>query len=651
MKLQSFHVKLFRNIIDSGEIPVDSVTALVGKNESGKSAILQALHHLNPAKPAVALDLLDEYPRWLKKEHEITGEISSAVPITATFELSAQEVAELEASLGAGVLTDHNVVVSRSYANPKTLTIEAHIDQAAFVAAFVAPFVAGLSERLGKAIGSPSTTTEVATALDKVAAGTNADGEPTAVAKDAAAAKESLSEKLGGAPSLTTAVQTYVRERIPRTFYFSSYSSLRGRYNLDEVFTALNDPDAEEELAAAADFLRLARAVPETLQDWDFEKSNAELEAASSLLTRRVKEHWKQNDHLKLAVRIEDQVEVDPRTNAQIIKRYLQFRVEDSRHDFSSRLDRRSTGFQWFVSFLASFLEFEKDKNLILLLDEPGLSLHARAQIDLLNTIESRLATDRQVLYSTHSPFLVQTPHLNQVRIVEDQGPDLGSAVIPDAGVVNDPDTLFPLQAALGYDIAHNLFIGNRNILVEGVSDFIYLSTISDHLSSLGRASIPETARLLPAGGATNIPTFLALLGGQLDVVVLLDGSSDKQKIENTIKRGRLDAARVISLDSFATPSTPDIEDLFEPGEYLAFYNEAYGASLKLSDLTGKDRIVARITRKIGNEFNHGHVAAVFLRNLDKSIKSLSDPTLERFEKVIDALVKALPAESSTSHS
>ncbi|QPE03351.1 AAA family ATPase [Microbacterium schleiferi] len=641
MKLKSFHVRLFRNIIDSGEIPVDSVTALVGKNESGKSAILQALHHLNPAKPSFALDLLDEYPRWLKKEHEITGEINSAVPVTATFELSHDEVAELEAGFGAGVLSDRHVTVSRSYAKPKTLTIEAHIEQAAFVA----PFIAGLSERLGKAIGSPTTTTEVSTALDKVAAGTNTDGEPTAVAKDAAAAKETLSEKLGGAANLTTAVQAFVRERIPRTFYFSSYSSLRGRYNLDEVFSALNDPDAEEELAAAADFLRLARAVPETLQDWDFEKSNAELEAASSLLTRRVKEHWKQNDHLKLAVRIEDQVETDPRTAAPVIKRYLQFRVEDSRHDFSSRLDRRSTGFQWFVSFLASFLEFEKDKNLILLLDEPGLSLHARAQIDLLNTIESRLATDRQVLYSTHSPFLVQTPRLNQVRIVEDQGPDLGSAVIPDAGVVKDPDTLFPLQAALGYDIAHNLFIGNRNILIEGVSDFIYLSTISDHLSSLGRASIPESARLLPAGGATNIPTFLALLGGQLDVVVLLDGSSDKQKIENTIKRGRLDAARVISLDNYATPPTPDIEDLFEPGEYLAFYNEAYGVSLKLSDLSGKDRIVARITRKIGKEFNHGHVAAVFLRNLDRSIQGLSVATLERFEQVIEALVRALPAE------
>ncbi len=396
MELQSFQVRLFRNIIDSGEIPVKSVTALVGKNESGKSAILQALHHLNPAKPAVALDLLDEYPRWLKKEHEITGEISKAIPITATFRLSPDEVAHLEAKFGTGVLASPLVTASRNYATPRSLDVEPKLNHAAFLT----PFVASLSERLTKAIGAGITTTsDLIRELDRVAATTNAEGAATPAAKDAAEAKQNLSDRLEGSVHLTAAVQKFVRDRIPRTFYFSSYSSLRGRYNLDEVFAALTNADAEEELTAAADFLRLARAVPETMQDWEFEKSNAELEAASSLLTRRVKEHWKQNDHLKLAVRIEDQSEIDPRTNTPAIKRYLQFRVEDSRHDFSSRLDRRSTGFQWFVSFLASFLEFEKDENLILLLDEPGLSLHARAQIDLLKTIGSRLATDRQVLY------------------------------------------------------------------------------------------------------------------------------------------------------------------------------------------------------------------------------------------------------------
>jgi predicted ATP-dependent endonuclease of OLD family len=278
----------------------------------------------------------------------------------------------------------------------------------------------------------------------------------------------------------------------------------------------------------------------------------------------------------------------------------------------------------------------------MLLLDEPGLSLHARAQMDLLDTIKDKLAKGRQVLYSTHSPFMVKTDLLKDVRIVEDQGPEKGTSVIADAGVVADVDTLFPLQAALGYDVVQSLFIGNRNVLVEGVSDFIYLTMIGGHLEGLGRANLPLDARLLPAGGASNIPTFIALLGTQLDIVVLIDGNTSRQRIDNSILMGRLEETKVISLDSFSSVKGADIEDLFTPEEYLAFYNATYKKSVKVADLKGSDRIVERIARLEG-DFNHGEVGAQFLRTLDKSIASLSADTLDRFEKVIIAINTALP--------
>ena len=200
---------------------------------------------------------------------------------------------------------------------------------------------------------------------------------------------------LGGAPNITTAVKTLVKTWMPKTFYFGQYSQLQGRYDLAQVAPALNTPVADESLQAAADFLRLARIDQQNVENWDFEASNAELESISSLLTQPVRANWKQNPHLRLVVKIESL------PNNQ---RFLQFRVEDTRHDFTSRLDRRSTGFQWFISFIASFFEFEKNTNIILLLDEPGLSLHARAQMDLLDAIEKRLTKGRQVIYTTHSP-------------------------------------------------------------------------------------------------------------------------------------------------------------------------------------------------------------------------------------------------------
>jgi hypothetical protein len=632
MKLTSFRVRVFRNVIDSGQIDVADDTCLVGKNEAGKSAIIEALHRLNPAKP-VPLELLDEYPRWLKKAHEISGEINGAVPITATFELSRDEIAKLDAQFGS-VLEGSEINVSRKYTGEFKLDIPLRLEK--YVSDFVAKDV---PEVIRPLLAQIKTTTDLSKKLSEIAASISSENEPTPEAQAAKQAAAKLFERLGGAASLIAAINEVVRPLVPKTFYFSQYSQLRGRYSLDEVIAALENGSDDEEVQAAADFLTLARIAPTNIEGWDFEASNAELEAISSLLTQKVRANWKQNQHLKLLVRIESIPDHPGKP-----KRFLQFRVEDTRHDFSSRLDRRSTGFRWFVSFVASFFEFEKDSNIILLLDEPGLSLHARAQKDLLDAIDTHLTVGRQVIYTTHSPFMVRTEALQRARIVEDRGPDLGSVVTNEAGATSDPDTLFPLQAALGYDIAQNLFIGNRNILVEGTSDVLYLAVMSAHLEELGRNSLPDNARLLPAGGATNIPTFIALLGGQLDVVVLLDGNAQRQRIDNAIVSGKLNATRVFSVDNFVDTPGADIEDLFQPAEYVSLYNATFGKSLVVEELTGSDRIIKRIARKEGDDFDHGRVAAHFLMNQGSVIPALSVDTIGRFESVILALSNALPA-------
>jgi len=212
-----------------------------------------------------------------------------------------------------------------------------------------------------------------------------------------------------------------------------------------------------------------------------------------------------------------------------------------------------------------------------------------------------------------------------------------------EAGVTTDPDTLFPLQAALGYDIAQNLFIGSHNILLEGVSDVIYLSVLSSHMNSLGRTSLPETARLLPAEGATKISTFIALLGGKLKVVVLIDGEAQRQQIDKAVALGRLESKRVLSVDQFCSVKGGDIEDLFEPSEYLDLYNATFKKAHKIKDLKGTDRIIKRLERLEGTEFNHGRVASHFLSNQTTIIPRLSPDTLSRFESLISALTQALP--------
>ena len=116
---------------------------------------------------------------------------------------------------------------------------------------------------------------------------------------------------------------------------------------------------------------------------------------------------------------------------------------------------------------------------MVLLLDEPGLSLHGRAQADLLRFFEEKLAPHHQIVYSTHSPFMVPASAFDRVRIVEDKVEVRGQRRIPLGTKVRedvlelDPDTLFPLQGALGYEITQSLFVGKHTLLVEGPSDIL----------------------------------------------------------------------------------------------------------------------------------------------------------------------------------
>ncbi|MFE9565905.1 hypothetical protein ACFYM0_32890 [Streptomyces sp. NPDC006487] len=214
---------------------------------------------------------------------------------------------------------------------------------------------------------------------------------------------------------------------------------------------------------------------------------------------------------------------------------------------------------------------------------------------------------------------MVETARLDRVRIVEDRGPAAG-AVVTDEVLAVTGDSLFPLQAALGYDIAQSLFVGPDNLLVEGASDYTYLTLISDLLKESGRTHLDERWRMLTVGGATHIPVFVALIGTNLQATVLIDSTpAGFAKIKSLANKGLLAPKRLLLTDTFTDGvKDSDIEDLFSPGDYLKLYNAAFGTALKVNDLNGKDRIIARITRATDSPFTeHGRPADTLLRKRD----------------------------------
>ena len=121
---------------------------------------------------------------------------------------------------------------------------------------------------------------------------------------------------------------------------------------------------------------------------------------------------------------------------------------------------------------------------------------------------------------------------------------------ISDSIQEKDPNTLFPLQAALGYDIAQNLFIGEKNLLVEGVSDMIFLLTMSSILEQGGKSALRDDIVIVPTGGLEKVATFISLMrGNKLEIACLLDTYTDpksKAKFENIIYQKLIHKNRVV---------------------------------------------------------------------------------------------------------
>ncbi len=389
------------------------------------------------------------------------------------------------------------------------------------------------------------------------------------------------------------------------------------------------------------------------------------MQGASNYLSSQILKYWSQNKHLRMAFDVRQGLPGDPegmRTGTNIWGE-----VFDSKHLVSTGLGTRSAGFVWFFSFLAWYSAVKKkNEPLVLLLDEPGLSLHGKAQEDLLRHFEAEIVTNRkhQLLYTTHSPFMVDPQHFDRVRIVQDKGIDSddqlpreedGTKVFTDI-LEAGPDSLFPLQGALGYEIYQTLFIGPNSLVVEGVSDLLYIQTISGVLQSKGRDGLDSRWTITPVGGSDKVPTFVALIGSQknLKVATLIDfQTKDQQMIENLYKKRLLKKNHLLTFAEFTGKPEADIEDMFDESFYLQLVNDEFASSLSAKLMPGDlksraPRILVRLEEYFSanpllgsTKFNHYRPA----RHLAEIISTVSIPgaALDRFEaafKAANALLK-----------
>ncbi|MEN6443623.1 MAG: AAA family ATPase [Methanoregula sp.] len=639
MKLITAHVQNFKSIDDSDPVKIDTVTCLVGKNESGKTAFLQALQKLSPVEGANGnFDIMD-YPRKGYTRYKQIHDKTPAVVVIAEFELLKEEIDKIESVLGKNALKSNIVKVTKNFKNSRVWSLQT--DEKTAVQHML--ITSELLDDVKKQATNIETLDEFKELLEK-------NKESQVVANTLLTTVNSRFPK--GLNEYI--INEFLTKFIPKFVYFDDYCTMKGRISIPFLKTRRDQNQTDE---ADRTFLALLSLSDNKLEDFEsvtnYERLKAELEAASISISDQVFEYWTQNKQLEVEFDISQANPNDPPplNNGPI----LHVRIKNNRHRVTVPFDERSRGFIWFFSFFAYFSQIERsDADLILLLDEPGLNLHAKAQGDFLRFIDERLAPKHQVIYTTHSPFMIDPNALTSVRTVQDVD-EKGTKISEDI-LRNDQDTIFPLQAALGYDLAQTLFIGPNCLLVEGPSDLIYLKILSEAVISHGKNGLDPRWVVTPVGGADKVSTFVSLLGAnELNIAVLIDISErDKQRIKNLKGNHFLGNKNLINIGEITGAKDADIEDLFEPQFYLNLVNGAYpkelSQKLTLKSFTNQNpRIVKRIEEYFklqaisGGHFNH-YLPAVFLLNEQSDLlKKIDVATIDRAAALFQKINVLLP--------
>lgn len=649
IKLTNIEILKYKSFTTPQSIQIeDDITVLVGMNESGKTSILECLAKTNyfETDEKFKFNQTLDYPRKELKSINKSDENPNA--IICRYKLSKQLIDFIEHLLGKGTWQGKDeITVTSSYKDGATLISGVTINFEAFLKHFN---LSGISENLKNELKSTLTISE----FDELLTRFPEESEKL----------ELLKKYFFKSSTWNSFIERYVytiliKRHLPKFIYYDEYYQLPSRIVLESFLD--EGVELSDDLKTAKALLDLADInINDIINTDDFEDFIAELEATEALISDTLFQYWSANQDLNIEFKIDKKTATAQRhvntnygnattVDTNIVQHVLDIRVKNSKTRVSLPLQNRSKGFNWFFSFLVWFNKIQADSNskYILLLDEPGLNLHATAQADLLRFLES-LVDKYQVIYTTHSPFMVETTKLNRVRTVFS---DSESSIVSDSIQQKDPNTLFPLQAALGYDVAQNLFISKKNLLVEGVSDLLYLTTISEYLNANNRTGLNEDITIVPTGGLDKVASFISLLrGSKLSIFCLLDSFTDQK---SQAKFDSLTIQKIISdknikffHDYLDNRKKADIEDMFTIDEYLQLFNISLSsthAEIKVDELSTEiEDILSKINKVIKkNRFNHYLPAKEFASNKD-FVDSLSESTLSRFETIFKEINKNL---------
>jgi predicted ATPase len=618
MKLINVRILSYKCFFNPSDVDVEpDLTCLIGLNESGKTAFLEALYRLNPVSegPEASFYQVRDYPR----KRRTTGSLSIAQlrPLEVVFELDALELKEIENTFGPGIIPSKRVIAHRDFKN--NFSFDFDFDESIFVRHVIS------TQRLRLPSSQSITSIEALVANLSAVKPLTPELEQILV---------SLSHF-----NLKDQISIYLNKYCPKFLYFNEFSTLPSRFSISHV---LNRPMAEldrNEVTARA-LLELAEISSSDFETADHETRKLMLESAARFITNEVFQYWSQNQDLRMEFDvIMDRIEGVPGEPP-----YIDVRIWNEDQRISLKFGERSKGFIWFFSFLVYFYNLE-NRNVILLLDEPGLGLHAAAQRDLLSFLEGKLSSKHQVVYTTHSPFMINPNQTKRVRVVESKNNN-GSIVSGDIYTCSNR-TLMPLQASLGQKLYETLSLGPYTLLVERPSDILYISVVSDFLRNQGRTGLDENWDILPIGRIENIPSFTALLGLDKTPVILANVRREEKELILSLARQQFfKPENIFFITDFTNTQEAEIEDMFADEFFLDLVRSS-GFPVEGAAQTEDGRILELLEQDSSQHFNTLKPALHLMRDQHQLLPKLDGTTLNRFEDMFIKINESAPIDNN----
>ena len=602
MRLRKFRVQAFRCIHDSGDIVVGDLAAFVGRNESGKTTILQALTMLNRDEMISELDLCDEMTERLKSEIRI---------VEGYFELNHDETEIIKERFPSLHLT--KLKIFRTNKNPEIqydfgdihVNKEEHqnLEHWQEITKQLTNFVESIPNYISKKLDTDFFTGSMPENKKIIQA--ELDGFSSNLHAIATEEKQIISEweetnskiiknveKILIDNTESKALKKFIDDRLhPRFVYFSDYKKILGNINLAEYIkeseteasTGIEYIEGFDRSETVRNLLYLAEFEIEKLEE--FKNSPSKLikflNTASKKLTERLNPSWKG-----------EAINVELRLNpGNILSVVLSDVHKDGTITNTGLLNRRAEGFKWTFSFIVNFAaETQKAelKEAILLLDEPARNLHPTQQMGISDLLKN-LAGSNQVLYATHSPFMIFDYTPGNLLVVELDRKKHLSKIFYDYWKADDA-TLTPILYGLSKGLVDSITdreVGYNSrplIIVEAMSDTMYLNAFDKFLQDPNISMNP--LNVVPAYNKNSVlPLSIFYHTHGYNTFVLLDNDYESNQIAEQLKNNKFSEPQIIFFESDGN-LLQSIEDYMEIDDYLYAVNQTYEIKLRKEGFT-----------------------------------------------------------------